>query len=482
MNSEPLDIELCKQNTYIAVPKSKQRERVSIKVMSWMYSLFITILMGWLIPYTIYMSIRDKVIIHFGRSLFQLVIVLQYFLAIRYFCRNHFYKNIVCNTDLLRRVKIVLPIVSTTSIILSIINLCLLNVGKDLFVYTDVYVKCSTIGKIFMSILIFFSSLYSYLTFSINACIFAINMIYHKRTVSKYSKNLDHYIKNSMNTVRKLNIIASEYSQMKDKYEQTVELFTPFFSTLNFVGFATMYFYLMTISNKTICATEIINIGLFLIIQLVYIISIQAVNNNISDISDCVVSSNIIATFFGNKKFNRTLPSFDKNESTEESHKNLDDDLQIERQDKECQDGIKNETYAFIGTEIYKHITEKEGTSSTPVECRKNKTSKNCIECSDEDIEYHKNEHKKYVNDNSKGISEEYLINNYNINKQVLISSISSEQMIDWLVLQGIVNEKWSTFKVFGIEFTDSTLISKLVGIATAAFIASEIGVIANWW
>ena len=47
--------------------------------------------------------------------------------------------------------------------------------------------------------------------------------------------------------------------------------------------------------------------------------------------------------------------------------------------------------------------------------------------------------------------------------KQCLIASVSTDQTTDWLVLQKIVSDRWETFKIFGVELTDSKLISRII-------------------
>lgn len=468
----PLDIELGKPNVYVARPRAKHNDHFRRKIMSWIYFCFIICIITWTVPYTFYMAIRDKTIIHFGRSWFQIMFGLQYYFAIKYFGKNHFYENIMCNTKLVKHTKISLPISLAISILLSIFTVCMFGFKYNIHGYSDIYIKVPAVGKVFMGVLLFLDSFYSYLTFTINAFIFAINMLYHRESVSNYAVSLENYIKNSMNTIRKLNIIATEFSQLRYKYDITVSLFTPFFSSLNFVGFATIYFYLMAISDKSISVSEIINMVLFGIVQVIYIISIQAVNNNIDNISSSILSNSVIATFFGKKQFNRIILPLDKSSESLaykegcstmdrgcKEKTNVNNDLNIVRHDK-TKDTIED---------IDNHYNIEEN-------LMKNTKMSSEMEVSS-DSEHHAKRKRK--NERNIGISSN---NVYGILKQVIVSSISTEQMIDWLILQGIVNDRWVSFKIFGVEFTDSTIISKLIGVATAIFITAQIGVMIQWW
>jgi hypothetical protein len=477
----PLDIEVGRHNTYVARPRAKKKEHLRQKIISYLYTCFIVLVIIWLVPYSLYMAIRDKSIIPFGRSWFQVIIVQQYYYAILYFSKNHFYENIVCNTSLMRYIKITVPLTTVISLLLAIFNVCALNQGFRIHGYDEIYNYSNDVGKVFISILIFADSIYSYLTFSINACVFAVNMLYHKETVSNYSRNLNNYITNSLNMVRKLNNVATEFSQMKNKFVKTVELLTPFFASLNFIGFLTMYFYMVAIANGTIGVMERINIAMFVTVLIIYIISIQTVNANISNISDTISSNSLITTFFGNKQFNRVIPSIEKNTEMQNLNVNAntylddqkDDNLNIKRHDTDEQPdngaldpGIMDHgimaNQEFISdqefvTEIIPEFTPEFHRITTQKESS--------------GTEIHNN-----------GTLNAGLTNTYNIMKQNMIASISTEQMMDWLILQGIVGGRWKSFRIFGVEFTDSSLISKLFGVAVTVLVSAQFGMMVKWW
>lgn len=422
VHQPPLDIELGRESTYIAKARTIKDSDKSKVCLEYTYILFIFMTMFWMIPYTIYMTIRDNDITHIGRALFQFIVVLQYYNGIKYFGKNHFYENIVSNSDLMSYMRLLIPIITFISCILTIFNVVFLGTGRVIHGYSDIYDNTNKISeKVLLLILCFFDSVYTYLTFTINACVFVINMLYHKKTVSVYSNSLINYIKNSMDTVQKLNIIAIEFSQMKDKFDQTVNCLTPFFTTLNFVGFIMIYFYLRAYSENKITAVEVVNMILFIIVEVIYIISIQAVNSNITNIADTISSNNVITTFFGNKRFNRTIPPLD--EAIDESKSYTEDEQSRYYKENNCDNANKKIT-----------------------------------------------------------LIDEHIVKIHGMMKQNLIASISADQMMDWLILQGIVSDRWKTFRIFGIELTDTQVISKIFGIITTILISSEIGNLLNWW
>lgn len=400
----PLDIELGRHNTYFAKQRSRKKETLAKKILSILYETIIFVLILWSVPYTAYMAIREKDFVLFGRSWFQILVAFQYYYAIHYFNKNHFYENIICNSKLRKSVSICIPISLLVSLILAIMNTVLLNTGFRFFAYNEIYNMSEQTGKTFISILLFLDCLYSYLTFIINACVFAINMFYHRQTVSKYSENLETYIQ-STNAVKKINNIAIEYSQMKTRFDQTVDLLTAFFSVLNFVGFSTLYFYVHAMKNKDMSVLEYINTILFVLTEIIYITSIQSVNTNIDKISDIINSNTLITTFFGNKNVNRQI-------------KKNTHDLNIVRHDR----SLDSEPI----------ITED---------------------------------------------TDQLML----MMRNIVTTSTSNQQMLDWMSLRSIVEARWKTFCIFGVEFTDGTLISKLAGFVMIILMSTQIGSILQW-
>ena len=84
--------------------------------------------------------------------------------------------------------------------------------------------------------------------------------------------------------------------------------------------------------------------------------------------------------------------------------------------------------------------------------------------------------------DNPLIIEDNIVANNYSILEQTLTTSISIDQSLDWLLLQVIVGGQWNTFRLFGIELTDTTIIARLFGLVVTVLISAEIGSILNWW
>jgi hypothetical protein len=400
----PLDIELGKSNTFIAKQRNKKDNGYNNH--TYIYNIFIGGFIVWSVIYSIVISFLELSTIPFGRSLFQLIIFIQYINGIIYFRKNHFYENIVSNSDLTDLLKLYLPITTLVSIVISILNIVLLIVGFSQLVYSDIYNSSDMTGKVFILILMFLENIYSYQSFTINTCIFVINMIYHRNNVKDNSEKLTSYVNNSVGISQKMNALSDQLLKMKDKFDNTVKVLSPFFTILNVLGFFSIYYFLIAIEREIVTSIEIINIIIFALVELIYILSIQDVNKHNENISGQISSSSLIATLFANKKFEIIIP---------------------------------------------KDINKKEVDKYTP-------------------------RYKKPIDDNP------YNIENSQMIKQCLIASVSTDQTTDWLVLQKIVSDRWETFKIFGVELTDSKLISRIIGLLIGVLISAELGNIFDWW
>lgn len=410
----PLDIELGKSSTFIA--KQRKRKKDDFNRNIYIYNFFIGGLIIWSVIYSIVKSFSELSTVPFGRSLFQLIIFIQYINGIIYFNKNHFYENIVSNSDLTELLRYCIPITTIISIILSILNIIFMVLGFSQLVYSDIYESNDITSKVFVSILFFLENLYSYQSFTINTCIFVINMIYHRNNVKDNSEKLTSYINNSVGISQKMNALSDQLLKMKDKFDNTVKVLSPFFAILNILGFFSVYYFLIAIERNIVSPIEIINIAMFGLVEFIYIFSIQEVNKHNKEISDQISSSSIIATLFANKKFEIIIP---------------------------------------------KSTKKKEMDSKFTPRFKKN---------TETDIKKSSDSESEYTSENTQMI------------KQCLIASISTDQTTDWLVLQKIVADKWETFKIFGIELTDSKLISRILGILIGVLISSELGNIFNWW
>jgi hypothetical protein len=476
INEPPLTIRAAANSTYITRQVAIKKTGHVRKLLGYTYNVFIIIIMCWRVVYTIYMSIRDNDITPFGRSIFQMLFVLQYILGIMYFREKHFYQNISAKSDMTVLLRATAPFTILLSVVMAIVFTTLMINGINIHGYSDLYNNISGTGKIFLAILLFVDEIYSYQTFMINTSVFVINMIFHKRQVSSYAKSLnEEFIKSDQDVSSKVNEITIEYSLMKDSFDETVSVLNRFFSSLNFVGFLSIYFYVGSIKAKTITFDEIINFMMFIIVELVYIISIQRVNKSITKISDATGSTAMVAVYFtGN---------------TEDDYHTLD--MFRSKKGDFDMNGLKTYMHTNKSPKMYRKRSPKINTNKSPITEQDIITQSVDNSNMTDDVRINIKQSYKFddINnnirhDNSSDINALAMDQSYtNESLRNVMTTVSGIQgMINWIALQNITSAKWKTFSIFGVQLNDTTLISRLFGIAMTLLISTEVGSTLNWW
>lgn len=460
VNDKPLSIRSSSNNTYITREVSQEASSIWSQVLGFLYNALIVCIMSWRTVYTLYMSIDKRDILPFGRSVFQILFVWQYILGIIYFRQQHFYRNISTKSDMLKLLKYSAPFTILISALLAILYTIFLVKNINIHGYTDLYDKTNTIGHVFLCILLFVDTFYSHLTFSINTCIFVVNMIFHKKKVSEYARSLSNdYIKTTQDETVKVTTIAIGYSLMKDSFDETVDALGWFFASLNFAGFISIYFYIEAIKNDKIAYNEITDLILFGLVEIVYIIAIQAVNASIEKISDAVSSTSMVAMYFTDEKDdNHTLNMISQ------SHKN----------------------HVVAGKTTNDSIVMSNNTGENTGENTRGEAGEN-MDGDVQNEEFNFDNYKKNQNNNNDILSEKedvYITDPYlsSSMRNVVTNVNGTQNMMSWMALRSITCERWKTFRFFGVELTDNTLISKLLGAFVALGIGSSIGSSIGWW
>lgn len=411
----PLEIEIVRHGTYIAKPRHILSYFNKQQLLIFIYRIFIGMLIGWTVPYGLYRSIEMNSLAIFGRTMYQIMIFIQYIIGIEYFKKDHFYTHILGNSNLLKIIRFTIPLTTLISLSLSITYPILLQQSYHFNIHSDIYNSANSVGKICICVLLFMESLYSYQTFLISCVLFSINMLYHKWTISEYSYNLLEYVRRSISTVEKINIVAIEYSQIKEQYNETVDHLNPYFSSLNFIGFPSIYFYIIAITENDTSPIEITNIALFLLIELIYIVSIQSVSWEISNIALTLRGNNFITTFFGSKK----IDLFDQNE------------------------------YQLLCASAYNTDSMASNNSIGSNNLHNDKKSSETLQA---------------------------------MLKNILVISLATDQMLNWVALQNIVAEQLNSFTLFGIEISNQTILSRIFGLIITLLIFSKVSDLFNWW
>jgi hypothetical protein len=453
INEPPLVIRSAPNDTYVPRQVSAAKRSRLTKIPGFCYNSLIVLIMGWRIVYSIYMSIRDKNFLHFGRMVFQILFIIQYIIGINYFRKDHFYKNITNKSDMIRKFEFSIPFTIVIALILSITMTVVMTTGHNIHGYTEAYNDSGLAGKIFMAVLLFVDSFYSYLTFAINTCVFTVNMLYQKKMVSGYRKSLSEYIQSSQDGEAKVESIADDYALTKDGWDQTVGVLNYFFVFLNFVGFLAIYFYLQVINEGDISADEVANFIMFIIIDIIYIVSINNVYRDIGRISDTIGCTALLVQYFANEQDDRHSLTFAG---------------RLRRLDVEMgalHNSLSGAPHVVIDTRPSTSLSDERDSGSTG---------------STDGAGYDFDALKP-----AGGHPDEIYMTDPNVNasiRKILTTVTGIQNMANWMSLQGVAGAQWKTFRLFGVQLTDTTLISRIFGLLVALGIGSELVSVLNWY
>jgi hypothetical protein len=304
------------ENGNVVVHTRNEQQYPKIKLTAnILYSFLIICLTIWpFIGSVVYSIINGSADIGFQNA-FQLLFFAQYVTGIIYFKKQHLFENLKLHPNV--SIKYLYCLISgfTISLILAII--CVVSLNKNLYisVYSEIYLMCELRGKILLSILIFFEKLYSYIIFFTNTITFSILMLYHTVAIQKFSDNLKEFSSGSSAISAKISTIGTEFMAIRNNYGQTVENLGTFFVTTNIIGILGVYGVLTALANKIYSPNDLTNLIVFIIIEIIFIGSIQYSRTSIDDIIKEMSSQIYISKFLEKKTDDFIIPNIESLEN-----------------------------------------------------------------------------------------------------------------------------------------------------------------------
>ncbi len=275
-------------------------------IFKWIYVALVFLTIGWTIIYAIIQTILtgDKVWLY--RITFQLLIALQYLIAMSYFNKSDLFTKLNNLPALILPFKKMLVLSACVSVCVAITCLTLVIKGYRVFIYTSIYKETKSTGILF---LLFFDELFSYLTFLTNVSGFAINMMYHRDRLIFYNNKMGAFSLSSVSLAQKINSITVEYTYLKEEYGNTVDILNSFFVVLNTLGILHTYFVLNLIDTSTIQFKEFWDIILYFVVEYIYIMSAQKVKRALDSIAGVIQSPTYIDACIRRNTNEKILPN-----------------------------------------------------------------------------------------------------------------------------------------------------------------------------
>jgi hypothetical protein len=280
-----IDIEL--NNNMLEIT---QKNKASIKNFKYCqffnicYNLILIILIGWPIIFSLINKMDKKN----SNIFFQVLFLIQYITGIIYFNSDHFYEKLKEIKDKHIFYKNALIGATVFSIILTGISIALFKSGYNMGVYSyiDQY-------EILIFILLICEKVVSYLSFFVNMISFCIIMIYHKNKIIIFNDKLNNI--RTINFSLIINNVTTDFMELKKEYEETIDKLNNIFASISGLGIIALYFKIKLFLTGIIGEPfDIINIILFIIVEIIYIKAIYTVRTNVDNIRTKMISHEYI--------------------------------------------------------------------------------------------------------------------------------------------------------------------------------------------
>lgn len=362
--------------------KDTQNNKSKNNTLIYIYNIFILSLISWTTIASIVLSIINNDMSFILRILYNIIFITYYVFGLTYFKKDHIYSILNKHELLNKRYNILLIIgVFISCLIVGAIVTVVLR-GNKVHVYSIFYETSNIYIRIFLLIVLMLDTFYSYSIFFTISITFCLVMIHHKSVMTIYNGKLKKYIMTPTGINAKVNTMGVEYVRLKQDFSKTVECLNYFFVTLNIFGILGFNMTIVSFQNHNYLFVDILDSFLFLLIEIIYIISIQYVRNNINDIIGILTTPQFVSAM---------LRSY-----------NNERNIKINFEDNSL-DAI--------------------GANS----------------------------------------------------RNSLISSLTIDESIDWLIFDAISTKPWETFNILGIEINDTTVLQKLFGFIVLIALSNNI-------
>jgi hypothetical protein len=267
------------------------------------FNVFYTILIGCIIIHPFIAStiktFLDNDIVPLLSNIFQLLFFLQFIFGYIYFNGDHM-MNKIKSKKIVQFYNYTIFSGFIITILLAFLLLVLYNLNYVIFGYSDIYTNLTLPAQVMISFLLFVEKFFSYLSFFTNLITFTVIMKTHRDYISHYSSQLEDI---NISSIDDLVIrVINDFTQMRNDFKNTIDKLNNIFSSVNFIGIISIFVNVREFSANNYNINNIINLVIFIIIDIIYVRSIYKVRNCVNNIVDTFSSPIFIAQILSNKK------------------------------------------------------------------------------------------------------------------------------------------------------------------------------------
>lgn len=289
------------------------------------YMLFVLCVLIWPIPYAIYKSIAEEDARYLTSNISMLLFSSQLIYGILYYRSEHFDKITKRNKKYGMYVlaSFIISLLITTGLCVMGSLFIVFDINTNIF--TEFYHESSLAGKILMLIGFNIYTFYGYNILLANFIVFAMIFLVHNNSIKKYTKTLGDYIDNADPDLQ-IDAVIRDYSELKTQHTKAVVSLNNIFSSVIVLGLLISYFVIINFESDFVGIFHYIDMGLFLLLILLYIYTNNKVVLSVSSIIALINSPKMASRYLSSN--NLTTMGDDKN--LEEGLIENSDDINLE--------------------------------------------------------------------------------------------------------------------------------------------------------
>ncbi len=320
---------------------------LTYKIIGIGYFSLISFLLGWQCIYGIVKSIINLDGRYFTSSIYSYMYLGQFISGVIFYNKKYFNKVIKKLKDYHTTILIMFIISNIISTILALIAIVLLIDGYNIINYTHLYNNANNVERIFLIITLFIDCIYAYNIFFVNIIIFAIILHYQRVNIQEYLGRMEEIIDGNIHDMTITSVI-DEFVKMQSYYKKSVENLNHIFASVTAIGIIGGYFVVINSGTSFVSIFSYIDMALFLIIEAVYIFSINKINDTKNGIRTLIGSATFVSKFLNRKILSPIYgDTYDKLHKARRIDSSITDRLNDEDVDKKI-DLLKNMTFRSI--------------------------------------------------------------------------------------------------------------------------------------
>ena len=255
------------------------------------YVIFVFCVLLWLIVESIYDSVKNNDGRYFSSNIFAVMYLAQYISGILLYKKKFYKKTVNYNNNFrLFILTFILSIIISASAVVFLVN------GINISVYSDLYNNTGIIGKVFLCIILVIEKLYSYNIYFVNVITFTTILLNLSSKISVYKDKLKGFISDS-NTNITISDMLKEYSELQDDHRKVIDALNYVFTTVTIFGVVGAYFTLLNSDTEFSGIFTYIDVSFYLLLQGIYILAINKIQNTASDIKIVIGSPLFVNKF-----------------------------------------------------------------------------------------------------------------------------------------------------------------------------------------